>query len=58
MKKENLPEKTCVVCSKSMTWRRKWSRVWEDVKHCSELCRRRGKSLRCHTGENNLRLDA
>ncbi len=27
-----------------MTWRRKWARNWEDVKYCSDACRRRGKS--------------
>ncbi|MGB1928655.1 MAG: DUF2256 domain-containing protein [Mariniblastus sp.] len=58
MKKETLPEKTCAVCNRSMTWRRKWSRVWDDVKHCSERCRRRGKVLRRNAGESDLRLEA
>ncbi len=58
MRRENLPEKTCAVCSRAMTWRRKWSKVWDEVKHCSERCRRRGKALRRATGENKLRLEA
>ncbi|MGB3298228.1 MAG: DUF2256 domain-containing protein, partial [Phormidesmis sp.] len=23
------------------TWRKKWERCWDDVKYCSERCRRR-----------------
>ncbi|HAD28245.1 MAG TPA: DUF2256 domain-containing protein [Rhodobacteraceae bacterium] len=40
MKKSNLPEKTCVVCGRPFTWRKKWKVVWDDVKYCSERCRR------------------
>ncbi|MGI9497491.1 MAG: DUF2256 domain-containing protein [Mariniblastus sp.] len=58
MRKENLPEKTCSVCSRPMTWRKKWSRVWDDVKHCSERCRRQGKTRRRAAVDNNLRLEA
>jgi hypothetical protein len=39
-KKQNLPSKTCVVCGLAFTWRKKWERNWEDVKYCSEKCRR------------------
>jgi len=35
-----LPHKNCLVCLKSFSWRKKWERVWEDVKYCSERCRR------------------
>lgn len=37
-------EKPCSVCGRAMTWRRKWSRNWDDVKYCSDACRKRGKS--------------
>jgi len=37
--KKPLPEKTCVVCSRSFTWRKKWEKVWEQVKYCSKRCR-------------------
>jgi hypothetical protein len=45
-KKTNLPTKTCPVCEKPFAWRKKWERVWDDVKYCSERCRRtqKGKS--------------
>jgi len=40
MKKSNLPTKTCPVCNRPFTWRKKWERVWDEVKYCSERCRR------------------
>ena len=39
-KKPHLPEKTCLVCGRSFSWRRKWADCWDDVKYCSEKCRR------------------
>jgi uncharacterized protein (TIGR03643 family) len=39
MKKENLPEKICVVCGRPFVWRKKWEKVWDEVKYCSERCR-------------------
>ncbi len=33
--------KICARCGRTMTWRRKWSHCWEDVRYCSEACRRR-----------------
>jgi hypothetical protein len=40
MKKINLPEKTCVTCGLPFTWRKKWAKVWDEVRYCSERCRR------------------
>ncbi|WP_081617424.1 MULTISPECIES: DUF2256 domain-containing protein [unclassified Thioalkalivibrio] len=34
------PQKTCVVCGRPFTWRRKWARCWDEVKYCSQRCRR------------------
>jgi hypothetical protein len=31
--------KTCAVCGRTITWRRKWERDWENVKYCSDKCR-------------------
>lgn len=39
VKKQHLPMKTCVVCGRSFTWRRKWALVWDEVKYCSNRCR-------------------
>ncbi|MGC6533619.1 MAG: DUF2256 domain-containing protein [Flavobacteriales bacterium] len=44
--KPHLPTKTCVQCAKPFTWRKKWARDWEQVKYCSERCRRTAKSQR------------
>ena len=38
VKKENLPEKICVSCQRSFTWRKKWEKVWNEVKYCSKRC--------------------
>jgi hypothetical protein len=38
-KKENLPEKICVVCKRPFTWRKKWRKDWDEVKYCSQRCR-------------------
>ena len=46
VKKENLPVKTCVVCNRPFTWRKKWERCWDEVTTCSKSCnaaRRREK---------------
>jgi len=43
--KTNLPVKTCTVCWRPFTWRKKWEKVWDEVKYCSDRCRgKRGKS--------------
>ncbi|MAV65164.1 MAG: DUF2256 domain-containing protein [Candidatus Marinimicrobia bacterium] len=31
--------KTCVICAKPFSWRKKWIKVWNDVKYCSKKCR-------------------
>jgi hypothetical protein len=36
--KEKLPQKPCVVCGRSFTWRKKWAKNWEAVKYCSKSC--------------------
>ena len=39
-----LPTKTCPVCGRPFTWRKKWARDWEQVVYCSDGCRAKGKS--------------
>ncbi|MEM6817259.1 MAG: DUF2256 and DUF3253 domain-containing protein [Pseudomonadota bacterium] len=41
---KRLPEKDCVVCGRTMTWRKKWARNWDAVRYCSDACRKRGLS--------------
>lgn len=40
VKKENLPEKVCLRCGRPFTWRKKWEKVWDAVKYCSDRCRK------------------
>ena len=37
--KADLPTKMCPVCQRPFSWRKKWERVWEEVKYCSDRCR-------------------
>ncbi|MBL7998124.1 MAG: DUF2256 domain-containing protein [Candidatus Kapabacteria bacterium] len=39
-KKQNLPTKMCSVCGRSFTWRKKWEKVWDEVRYCSDRCRK------------------
>ena len=39
-RKGDLPSKPCAVCGRPFTWRKKWADVWDDVKYCSDACRR------------------
>ena len=34
--------KTCDACGRTIEWRKKWARDWDDVRWCSAACRRRG----------------
>ena len=34
--------KTCDACGRTIAWRKKWARDWDDVRWCSAACRRRG----------------
>jgi hypothetical protein len=43
VKKQNLPEKVCATCGRPFLWRKKWERVWDAVRYCSEACRKRAR---------------
>ncbi|ACO46756.2 hypothetical protein Deide_17805 [Deinococcus deserti VCD115] len=34
------PSKICAGCGLPFTWRRKWARDWDQVRYCSDRCRR------------------
>jgi hypothetical protein len=44
VKKQDLPEKTCAGCGRPMRWRRRWAAVWDEVRFCSERCRRQRRN--------------
>lgn len=33
--------KMCRSCGRVMTWRKSWARTWDEVRYCSDACRRR-----------------
>ncbi|WP_395152697.1 DUF3253 domain-containing protein [Ilumatobacter sp.] len=33
--------KTCVSCGRTIEWRKKWERNWNEVRYCSDPCRKR-----------------
>ncbi|HEX2606435.1 MAG TPA: DUF2256 domain-containing protein [Flavisolibacter sp.] len=41
-KKRDLPTKICLSCKRPFTWRKKWEKVWEEVRYCSDACRKKG----------------
>ena len=43
IKKQHLPEKVCITCNRPFTWRKKWEKEWENVKFCSERCKKEVK---------------
>lgn len=34
------PVKPCLACGRDIQWRKKWERDWDNVKYCSDRCRR------------------
>lgn len=54
-KKSNLPSKHCVTCSLPFNWRKKWEKEWENVKYCSERCRRSVTSNNMASAVNVIR---
>jgi hypothetical protein len=38
--KQSLPTKPCVACGRPMSWRKRWARTWDEVRYCSDACRR------------------
>jgi hypothetical protein len=42
-KKSFLPTKLCAICKRPFMWRKKWAKQWDQVKYCSERCRRQPK---------------
>ena len=43
-KKGSLPTKICVQCDRPMEWRKSWSKNWNEVKYCSDKCRKLSKN--------------
>ena len=39
-RKGDLPTKLCAACGRPFAWRKRWEKVWDEVRYCSERCRR------------------
>lgn len=46
--------KLCRVCGRRFGWRKKWSVSWEQVRYCSDGCRKRGLKPQDERLENEL----
>ncbi|MDQ2779220.1 MAG: DUF2256 domain-containing protein [Pseudomonadota bacterium] len=38
--KQHLDSKPCLACGRPMSWRKAWAKNWDQVRYCSEACRR------------------
>lgn len=36
--KLHLPSKICLACKRPFNWRKKWARVWDQIRYCSKAC--------------------
>lgn len=36
--KAHLPSKICLSCNRPFSWRKKWAKVWDQVRYCSKSC--------------------
>ena len=45
------PPKTCQTCGRSISWRKKWERSWDEVRFCSDSCRTHQPSGQDHALE-------
>ena len=52
-KKSDLPQKTCVACGLPFAWRKKWEKVWDEVKYCSDRYRAGRSSKAATSGDAN-----
>jgi hypothetical protein len=46
VKKSDLPKKVCVTCDRPFAWRKKWEKVWDEVKYCSDRCKNDRKKIK------------
>jgi hypothetical protein len=44
LRKADLPQKICEHCARPFAWRKKWEKIWAEVKYCSDRCRAERKA--------------
>lgn len=54
------PDKTCASCGRRIEWRKKWEKNWDEIKYCSDACRRHKVTASDRQLEDKIRalLDA
>ena len=52
IRKGDLPTKLCAQCGRPFAWRKKWERVWDEVRYCSDRCRAARPSSRDEPGRD------
>ena len=45
-RKSDLQQKICACCARPFAWRKKWEKVWDEVRYCSDRCRGDAKKKR------------
>jgi hypothetical protein len=53
--KGDLPQKDCAACGRPFVWRKKWEKVWDEVRYCSDRCRRDAKSTKQASSDGTRR---
>lgn len=46
--------KTCVTCGRTIEWRKKWERDWDQVRYCSDRCRKHKPTATDHRLEQTI----
>jgi hypothetical protein len=41
-----LARKQCAACGRTMTWRKRWAKSWDEVRFCSDACRKKAGAMR------------
>jgi len=44
--KNGFAPRACAACGRPFEWRKKWARDWDNVRWCSDACRRGGSPSR------------
>jgi hypothetical protein len=39
-----IESKVCLVCGRTMQWRKSWAKNWDEVKYCSDGCRKQKRA--------------
>ncbi|MFO0876568.1 MAG: DUF2256 domain-containing protein [Gemmataceae bacterium] len=53
-RKPHLPTRICATCSRPFAWRKRWARCWDEIRHCSDACRRQ-RTRSSHSGDTQSR---